>query len=253
MPGRSGKLIIAAISVSLILFLCGCATIYNPATGRNETILINTRQEVALGTDLDKELHSKLKIINSPRMNNRLSSIGSKIAKFSDRQDLIYYFRVVEDKELNAFAIPGGFVYVNSGLMETANDDELAGVVAHEIGHVAARHSAKQMQSSLGYQFILGIISGVTGQPAMSDAMNIVFNLVNLGYSRKDELLADKLAVRYVRRAGYSPLGLITFFDKLKKEGEKKGTNGKLAFLSSHPPIEERIAKIQEEMSLNPY
>ncbi len=253
MASRSSKFILTAILGSLIFFFCGCATIYNPATGRKETMLISTQQEVALGTDMDKELYAKLKITNSPRLNIRLNFIGAKLAKISDRQDLAYHFRVVEDKELNAFATPGGFIYVNTGLMETANDDELAGVVAHEIGHVAARHSAKRLQSALGYQLILGIISGVTGQPAMGDAINIVFNLVNLGYSRKDELLADKLAVRYVRRAGYSPIGLVTFFEKLKKEGEKKGASGKLVFLSSHPQIEERISRIQEEMNLNPY
>lgn len=245
---------------SLIIFLSiltfssiGCITIYNPATERNETFLIDTRQEVALGREMDKELQTKLKILNSPQMNNRLSLIGAKLAGFSDRKDLTYHFKVVNDKELNAFAIPGGFVYVNSGLIESANDDELAGVVAHEIGHIAARHSVKQLQTVMGYQLVLSIITGISGQTDINNALNIVFNLVNLGYSRKDEFLADKLAVRYVKRAGFSPIGIITFFEKLKKEGEKKRTNSRLVFLSSHPPIDQRISRVEQEINLYPY
>ncbi len=105
----------------------------------------------------------------------------------------------------------------------------------------------------MGYQIILGIITGISGQTDINNALNIVFNLVNLGYSRKDEFLADKLAVRYVRRAGFSPIGLITFFNKLKEAGEKQSTGPKLVFLSSHPPIEQRIARIEEEIKLYPY
>ena len=253
MLNRSNKTILAALLVFLIFTFCGCVTIYNPATEKRETFFIDTRQEVSLGMDMDKELLAKLKILNSPQMNSRINSIGAKLIRFSDRTDLTYHFKVVNDKELNAFAIPGGFVYVNSGLMNVANDDELAGVMAHEIGHIAARHSVKRLQTGLGYQIVIGLVTGMSGQLAMNDAMNIVFNLVDLGYSRKDEFLADKLAVRYVRRAGYSPIGIVTFFKKLKREGEKKGTNNKLVFLSSHPQIEERIAKVEQEMQLSPY
>ena len=141
----------------MVLSISGCATIYNPATQRKEFYLINTGQEVGMGQEMDAELHKKLKVLNNPLMQMRLDRIGNRIAAVSDRQDLTYTFRVVEDKELNAFAIPGGFVYVNSALMNLATDDELAGVVAHEIGHVAARHSVKRLQTALGYQIVMGI------------------------------------------------------------------------------------------------
>jgi predicted Zn-dependent protease len=247
MPGRFKK--------PLFLFFCaflisGCVTIYNPATERNETLFIDTASEVSLGQDMDQQLAKQLKILNDPQMQYRLDSIGAKLAAYSDRQDLIYHFKIVKDKQLNAFAIPGGFVYVNSGLMQTANDAELAGVLGHEIGHIAARHSAKKLQTVMGYQLIMNI---VTGQGTTGQAIDIVFNLVNLGYSRQDEFLADKLAVRYVRRAGLSPLGIVTFFEKLKAEAEKKGSGAKLVFLSSHPPIEERITRVENEMKLYPY
>jgi len=249
-PKKSVNFIILLLS---IYFLDGCVTIYNPATERKETLFLDTQSEVSLGADMDKQLQKKLKILYDPRLQYRLDSIGTKLAAFSDRKDITYHFRIVNDKELNGFAIPGGFVYVNSALMAAANDEELAGVLAHEIGHIAARHSVKKLQSVMGYQIIMGIVLGSSSQGTMGQTLDIVFNLVNLGYSRQDEFLADKLAVRYTRRAGFSPLGIITFFAKLKAEAEKKGPGLKLVFLSSHPPTEERIARVEKEIGLYPY
>jgi len=199
---------------------------------------------------MDKQLQNKLKILLDSGMQARLNAIGSSVAGASDRQDLVYVFRIVKDKELNAFAIPGGFIYVNSGLIEAATDDELSCVLAHEIGHIAARHSVKRLQTVMGYQLIMGIALGISGQQAIGSAIDVVFNLVSKGYSRKDELLADKLSVRYSRRAGFNPYGMVTFFRKLEEAAKKAGPNINLVFLSSHPPIEERIKKAEEEINL---
>lgn len=245
---KNNLIILALIST----LLNGCVTIYNPATERKETLLMDTKTEVALGSDMDKKIQEKLKILHDPVMQNRLDSLGSRIANASDRQDLIYHFQIVKDKELNAFAIPGGFVYVNSGLMNIATDDELAGVLAHEVGHIAARHSVKKLQATLGFQILMGIALGISGEQAMAKAMDIVFDLVSLGYSRKDELLADKLAVRYTRRAGFNSYGMVTFLEKLEDEAKNKGPNFNLVFLSSHPALEERIESIRKEIALNP-
>lgn len=247
---KAGNLIIC---IFYIFFISGCVTIYNPATERKESLFLDTSSEVALGKDMDSQIQKKLKILHDPRLQYRLDSIAARLATFSDRKDLTYHFGIVNDKELNAFAIPGGFVYVNSGLMAVANDDELAGVLAHEIGHIAARHSVKKLQAAMGYQIIMGIVLGSSSQRTTGQALDTVFNLVNLGYSRQDEFLADKLAVRYSRRAHFSPLGIITFFAKLKAEAENKGQGLKLVFLSSHPPIEERIARVENEIKLYPY
>ncbi|MCX7927974.1 MAG: M48 family metallopeptidase [Candidatus Omnitrophica bacterium] len=221
---------------------------YNPATQQREMLLIDTEQEVKLGQNMDSQLHQKMKFVTEHYQVQRLQQIGQRIAQVSDRQDLTYQFAIVDDKTLNAFAIPGGYVYIHKGLMDAANDDELAAVIAHEIGHIAARHSVKQIQAVLGYQLVLSIVTGGrTNSSALNDALSVVFELVNLGYSRKDEFLADKLAVRYTRRAGYSPLGIITLFQKLESE-KKKSPNLNLVFLSSHPPITERIARVEEQM-----
>lgn len=231
------------------LSLTGCATVYNPATRRNELILIDTQNEVALGRDLDNQIHKKLKVLKDPKKQERLENIAFRVAGFSDRQDLSYHFKIIDDKDFNAFAIPGGFIYVNSGLMEAATDDELACVLAHEIGHVAARHSVKKLQAAMGYQLLMSIALGVSGQQNIARATDIVFELTSLGYSRQDELLADKLAVRYSKRAGFDPNGMITFFRKLQKEAEKKGGTLPIELFSSHPDIEERIKNAEKEIA----
>lgn len=240
------------IAAGSLLLFSGCTTIYNPATERRETLLIDTKSEIALGADMDKQIDKELKILDDPKMQARLNAIGTKVAGASDRQDLTYSFKIVKDKEFNAFAIPGGFIYVNSGLINAANDNELACVLAHEIGHVAARHSVKRLQAVLGYQIIMNIALGASNQQSVFQAVDIAFNLVTLGYSRQDEFLADKLAVRYAKRAGFNPYGMVTFFEKLKRESDKKGPTMQLVFLSSHPPIEERIKNVKEQIALNP-
>ncbi len=236
------------IALTACLTLCGCVTVYNPATERRETLFMDTAAEVALGKELDTELHKKMKFAADPAQLARVRNIGQRVARYSDRQDLRYVFQVVEDTTLNAFAVPGGYVYIHSGLAQTANDAELAGVIAHEIGHIAARHSVKQLQGLMGFQLLMGIVTGASGQLPVSQALSVVFDLANLGYSRKDELLADKLAVRYTRRAGYSPLGIVTFFHKLETDAAQKGRSAPPVFLSSHPPTKQRIAQVEEEM-----
>ena len=255
MRARSKKTALKITVLFLMLsFCCGCVTIYNPATERRESLLIDTRQEVSMGQEMDAQLRKKLKVSQNPAYQRRLEAIGQRIAAASDRQDLREYFAVVNDKELNAFAIPGGYIYVNSGLMEAADDNELACVIAHETGHVAARHSVKKLQAVLGYQLIVGLALGLSGQQGVTlQALDVVFNLINLGYSRKDEFLADKLAVRYAKRAGFNPYGMVTFFEKLQQEAQRKGQGFNLVYLSSHPPIAERIKQVKNEIaSANP-
>lgn len=238
----------SAILICGLSILSGCTTIYNSATGQRETLFIDTKTEVNLGSDMANEISREKKMVNDPKMQERLERVAKRIAMVSDRKDLSYYFNIVDEKEFNAFAIPGGSVYINSGLMAAANDDELAAVVGHEVGHIAARHSVKRLQAVLGYQLLSSIALGVSGQQQVLQAVDVVFNVVTLGYSRKDEYLADKLGVKYALAAGFNPYGMITFFQKLKQEA--KITSFNLVFLSSHPPVDERIKQAQNEISV---
>jgi len=246
------KAIFLIIPFFLFFLLAGCVTIYNPATQKKETLLIDTRSEVSLGRNMDMQVQSQFQVLSDPWKQNRLDNIGQKIAAASDRQDLIYHFKIIKDAELNAFTIPGGYIYVNSGLMERASDDELACVIAHEIGHTAARHTVKKIQAILGYQIVMNIVMSANNNKSTIQAMDIVFSLASLGYGRQDETLADKLAVKYARKAGFNPYGMVTFFEKLKKEAEEKGANFNLVFLSSHPPIDERIKNVKNEIAKYP-
>ncbi len=236
------------IFICVLILLSGCTTIYNSATGQRESLFIDTKTEVSLGLDMAKEIDREKKIVKDVKLNERLENIAKRISAVSDRQDLSYHFNIVDEKEFNAFAIPGGSVYVNSGLMEAASDDELAAVVGHEVGHIAARHSVKRLQAVLGYQLLSSIALGVSGQGQVLQAVDVVFNVVVLGYSRKDEYLADKLGIKYAKAAGFNPYGMVTFFQKLKQEG--KNTSFNLVFLSSHPPIDERIKQAKNEISV---
>lgn len=229
----------------LCVILCGCATIYNPATEKQEFIFITTPMEVALGSNVAMNISKEYKFIKTPAITDRVSQIGEKIYKVSDRQDLKYHFAVVEDKEINAFTMPGGYIYINSGLMDIVNDDELACVIGHEVGHVAARHITKKLQAQLGYDILMNIALQKASASELQRAASITFDLVSLGYSREDELLADRLGAKYAYKAGYDPHAMITFLKKLKDiDKEEMG----FVFLRSHPYTSKRIEMMEKEI-----
>jgi len=232
-------LIISSLSIS------GCATIYNPATEKKEVVFITTPMEVALGKNAAMQVTQQYAFVKDPQQVNKVTEIGEKLAKVSDRTDLKYHFAVVEDKEINAFTMPGGYIYINSGLLTITNDDELACVIGHEIGHVAARHIAKKLQTQLGYDILMNIALQNTSVRQMQRAIDVTFNLVELGYSREDELLADRLGAKYAYKAGYDPNAMITFLKKLK---EKDKSDMGPVFLRSHPYTSQRIQMMEKEI-----
>ncbi|MFH1868089.1 MAG: M48 family metalloprotease [Candidatus Omnitrophota bacterium] len=240
------------LTVFLAFTLLGCATTFNPATGRKELILIGTGTEKSIGNTSASQIKEKYTLSEGGPDLDRLKRIGQRVAEASDRKDLDYQFYLIEDKDMNAFTIPGGHVYIFRGLYDQLNDDEIASVMGHEIGHVAARHIVKKLQASLGYQ-ILSTIALVTFTKDSDDAKktgayiayaaSTSFNLVMLGYSREDEYEADELGVKYARASGFDPRGLITSFEKMK-EKEKKGSSVTY-MLRSHPYLDERIKRIE--------
>jgi predicted Zn-dependent protease len=152
---------------------------------------------------------------------------------------------------VNAFACPGGFVYIHKGLLDKLNQDELAFVLAHEVGHVTARHAVKRIQADLGFQMVISLALLGTGQEqaaALGNISGTVYNLVALGYSREDEMLADKLGIKYASRAAYDPNGGIGALEKLKQEGG----SWHVPFLSTHPDIDARIKKAKAEVAALP-
>lgn len=228
------------------LFLtAGCVTIYNPATQKQESYFISEEQELTLGKNISESILKEKKTLKDEPLRNYVNKIGNKIAKASDRSELNYHFYVLDEKEVNAFALPGGYVFVNKGLIDKMNEDELAFVLGHEIGHVAARHSLKRLQSALGINLLLSIALGGSDYDSVRQAAQIVYNIGESGYSRQDELLADYLGTKYIYRTGYSPYAGIFALGKLKSES--KGSSVP-PFLLSHPLPDERIKQLEKKI-----
>jgi beta-barrel assembly-enhancing protease len=202
---------------------------------------ISNAQEVALGGEINKELvnSGQAKIYNNQAINDYINQIGQQLAKTSERPDIPYTFQVVDDDSLNAFATMGGYVYINTGTIAAAdNEAELASVIGHEIGHIVARHSVEQMRDRALSQGLLSA-AGLD----RSDAVNIGVELaVSRPNSRSDELEADRLGVENITKAGYAPVGMIGFMQKLLEQGGGS-TPG---FLSTHPATSDRIKILQE-------
>lgn len=243
-----------SLSVFVILFLSGCATTYNPATGRKELIFISSETETAIGKNVQEELLKKQRLSNNFILQERIKRVGKRLVNVSERKDVEYNFYLLEDKELNAMALPGGFIYVNEGLAKILSDDELAYVIGHEVGHVAGRHIVKKLQANMTYQLILTIALAGSGNSLEGEAAvdvargaDTVYNLISLGYSRKDEYEADKFGARYSRSAGYNPYAALSALEKIKQE---EGPDWKvLGYYRSHPYADDRIAALKKYIS----
>ena len=230
--------------MSLLVFVCGCSTIYNPATQRREIYFIDEKTEVSMGQKLASQILGEKKIVDDEHVLSYVREIGEAVASVSDRRTLTYHFYILDDKNVNAFALPGGYIFVNKGLLDYADRNELAFVLGHEIGHVCARHSVKRLQASLGLNLILDITLRNPRYGDVRRAVDVASGVVSAGYSRQDEFLADSLGVTYSARAGFVPEAGITMIEKLRKENARSAFN----FFSSHPPPEARIKNIRRKI-----
>ena len=246
---RRKKIWVFSLMISFGL-LSECRAEYSLATKEEEHLLFNTAREVKLGQSLVQQVEKKFKPCKDAQLQERVDKIGQKLASVCDRKDVTYFFTVLDSKKVNAFALPGGYVYINKGLVKKTDcDDEIAGVLAHEIGHIVARHSIKRLQASLGYSLISILALAATRDARFKRGTDLAFNQVMLGYSREDELLADRLAVKYTKKAGYNPEAVFTFLVKLKqiqKEAPRKPLMA--SFVRTHPYLPERIAAVRQEV-----
>lgn len=240
------KRIFVLVMSAVVLSVSGCATVYNPATGNKEYIMIDTQQEVSIGKQVSAELEAKYPLSNDAAQTARVEAIGRKIAAVSDRKDLTYHFKALKNEDVNALSAPGGYVYVNTGLIEKADDDELAAVIAHEVGHIAARHSVQAIQANMATSLISALVfSQVKTKKEVQQASALAVNVIMLGYSRDDEFEADKLGVRYAYYAGFDPDGMASFLEKMQKENRENPFDKALVYLRSHPLYSERIEKVR--------
>jgi predicted Zn-dependent protease len=208
-------------------------------------------KEIALGRQLAAEIERQVKLFDDPVVNEYVNRVGQNLVRNSDAQ-VPFTIKVVESEEINAFALPGGFFYVNTGLILAADDEsELAGVMAHEIAHVTARHGTEQ--AAKGQLFNIASIPLIfLGGPigfGLRQAAGILIPLQFLEFSRDHEAEADYLGLQYLYKTGYDPGAAVSFFEKLQaRETAKPGTISKM--FRTHPPTEDRITKTKSNIEL---
>jgi len=214
--------------------------------------LLNERDEMKLGTQLHRQMTKKYNLTDVGL--DRVERLGQRCARASLRPSLLYKFHVIQSREINGFSLPGGHVYVTTGLLKVANDNELASVLAHEVGHIVARHSLKTLKKSQEYNDIarsLGDLTGVAGNVARDLGVSLG-QMIGAGlltaHSRDEEREADYLGVRGMARANFDPQGMVSMFQKLQRiEAQDSSLIGSL--FSDHPDAQERISNTRYEIA----
>lgn len=236
------RLAAAGLFLAALAFACACAV--NPATGRRELSLVSADQELAIGQEGYPATIAEYGLYDDKRLAAYVDSIGHRLAKVSELPNLDWHFTVLDDPVVNAFAMPGGYIYITRGILAHLNSEaQLAGVLGHEIGHVTARHSAKHITQ----QQIAGLGLGLAGALSetfarYSGAAEQGLGLLMLKYSRDDESQADALGIRYATAAGWDPRQIPSTYAMLKRIGERAGS-GLPFYLSTHPDPGDREAR----------
>lgn len=213
----------------LIVLLAGCATVTNPVTGQREVTVMDERSEIAEGKKAHEEVLQEYGVYANPRVQAYVDELGQRLAKQSHRRNLEWHFTVLDSPEVNAFALPGGYVYVTRGLLAYMESEaDLAGVIGHEIGHVSARHGAqratRQQTAGLGVlaATLLGAVLEAKGVGGATDIAGTLSQGVAAGYiasySRDQETQADQLGAEYLARNNYDPKNMIDVIRVLKSQ-----------------------------------
>jgi predicted Zn-dependent protease len=245
--------LVCASIVAATIVAAGCAT--NPATGQEQLNFYSKSQEIELGRQSAGQVEQQIGLVDDRALQEWVGGIGKSLAAASERPDLPWTFNVVDDPTVNAFALPGGFVYVTRGLLgHMSNDAELAGVMGHEIGHVTAQHSVNQLskqQLATG-----GLLLGAVLSPEVARFGNLAqtgLSVLFLKFSRDDESQADRLGLRYMTRAGYDPHEMPKVFDELRRVSASSGDGKIPSWLSTHPDPGNRREQIDQLIAANSY
>jgi predicted Zn-dependent protease len=243
-----------------VLLIISCAV--NPVTGKKQIMLMSEEQEVALGFSYDPQVLATFGIYSDDNLQNFVQAKGTEMGKISHRPNLEYHVKVVDSPVVNAFAVPGGFIYLTRGILAQLNSEaELMGVLAHEMGHIAARHTvSQQSKQQLGQLLLIGgmIASERFAQYAQYAMQGL--ELLFLKFSRDDERQADALGVEYSSKLGYDAREMAEFFKVLQKMSLAESEGGIPTFLSTHPDpgdryndVNRQAAEWQSQLNIGPY
>ncbi len=210
---------------------------------------ISFEKEIQIGAQYAAQVEQSVKLLNDPKINEYVDGLVQNLVRHSDAK-VPFHVKIIDSDEINAFALPGGYMFVNKGLIQAAEtEDELVGVLCHEIGHVAARHATERLTKMqlLQWASIPSIFVGGVGGIALRNGLGLAMNLGILGITRGSEKEADILGSQYAWHAGYDPNGFLTFFEKML--AMEKRQPGKFAsWFRTHPPTPDRIATVEKEI-----
>ncbi|HVP27661.1 MAG TPA: M48 family metalloprotease [Myxococcota bacterium] len=241
----------SSLLVALFVASLPSACAVNPVTGRPELTTMSPAREAAVGREAAEQVQSEMGLVDDPSLQAYVDRVGQRLAAFSPRKDTPYDFHVVELEEPNAFALPGGHVYVSRGLLALVNsEDELANVMGHEVGHVAARHAAQRETRSTGVGILsalgtiaAGILAGGEAAQAVGQLSQVAGGGLIASYSRDQEREADAIGQQIASAAGYDPAAMASFLDTLERWTRlESGGPRRPGFLDSHPATPERVA-----------
>ena len=251
---RSTQLLRAGAGAALLLAaLLGANCSVNPATGRRQLALLGEAQEIELGRDADREITASLGLYGDEETQRYVEQVGRPLAAVSERPELPWQFRVVDDPVVNAFALPGGFVYVTRGILaHFSSEAELASVLGHEIGHVTARHSVERISKTQLATLGLGVAMIASREARQfGDLAQVGLGLLFLKFSRDDERQADDLGLRYTARGGYDPREMPKVFATLERVSAAAG--GRVPdWLATHPTPEDRNQRLSAQIAALP-
>ena len=254
-PPRSPYRALLAVVLAAFLGFSGLSCSTNPATGQRQLSLISEEQEVAMGTEADQQISQAMGLYPDEELQRYVNAVGQRLAAESERPDLPWTFRVIDDPTVNAFALPGGYIYLTRGIMTYFNNEaEMASVLGHEIGHVTARHSVEQISRQQLAGLGLGI--GMILSPELrqfGDLAQTGLGLLFLKYGRDDERQADSLGLRYMVREDYDPAQMPNVFETLARVSQASGSDRLPGFLSTHPDPQARAQRIRGALGESEY
>lgn len=235
-------------ALGLIVSLGASACAVNPATGERQLSLVSEAQEIQMGREADQQL-AATELYPDAELQQYIQRIGASIAAVAERPNLPWTFRVMDDPAVNAFALPGGFIYITRGIMaHLTSEAQLVGIVGHEVGHVTAKHSVEQLSRAQLAQ--VGLVAGSLFVPqAFSQAAGAGLGLLFLQFGRDDERQSDDLGLRYLVRAGYDPRPMPGVFTMLDRVGEAAGGRGTPEWLSTHPNPANRAERLEQQIA----